>query len=56
MLNAEQAAARLGVTVRQLNRYQADGLITPVQRVKRGRRQFTERSVDQLLADQQSTP
>jgi hypothetical protein len=48
VLTAEEAAARLGVTVRQLNRYQAAGLITPIQNVPRGRRQFTEESVDQL--------
>jgi DNA-binding transcriptional MerR regulator len=47
-MTAQEAATRLGVTVRQLNRYQAAGLIRPVQNVPRGRRQFTEESVDQL--------
>lgn len=48
MLTAQQAADRLGVTVRQLNRYQAAGLITPVQKMSRGHRQFTEQSVNEL--------
>ena len=48
MLTAKDAAARLGVTVRQLNRYQRAGLIAPVQNVPRGHRRFTEESVDQL--------
>lgn len=47
-MTAKEAADRLGVTVRQLNRYQAAGLIRPVQNVPRGRRRFTEESVDQL--------
>lgn len=50
MLTAREAADRLGVTVRQLNRYQMDGRITPVQNTPRGRRQFTEESVDALRA------
>jgi DNA-binding transcriptional MerR regulator len=48
VLTATEAAARLGVSVRQLNRYQAAGLITPAQNVPRGRRQFTEESVEKL--------
>lgn len=48
VLTAKEAADRLGVTVRQLNRYQQAGLITPRQNVARGRRQFTEESVEQL--------
>jgi DNA-binding transcriptional MerR regulator len=58
VLTAAEAATRLGVTVRQLNRYQAAGLITPRQNVPRGRRQFTEESVDALqrsLNDQPAT-
>jgi DNA-binding transcriptional MerR regulator len=58
VLTASQAATRLGVTVRQLNRYQQAGLITPVQNVPRGRRRFTEESVDALrrnLDDQPAT-
>jgi DNA-binding transcriptional MerR regulator len=47
-MTAKEAADRLGVSVRQLNRYQAAGLITPVQNVRRGRRQFTEQSVEAL--------
>lgn len=54
MLNAREAAARLGVTVRQLNRYQTAGLIAPVQNVPRGRRKFTEESLDQLQRDLQN--
>jgi len=57
-MTPNEAAARLGVSVRQLNRYQAAGLIRPVQNVPRGRRQFTEESVDQLqrnLSDQPAT-
>jgi DNA-binding transcriptional MerR regulator len=38
------------VSVRQLNRYQAAGLIRPVQNMPRGRRQFTEQSVEELRA------
>lgn len=49
MLTAAETAERLGVTVRQLNRYQAAGLITPVQTVRRGRRQFREEDVAKLL-------
>lgn len=56
VLTAQEAADRLGVTVRQLNRYQAAGLITPVQRVPRGHRQFTEQSVEQLRRQQQDQP
>lgn len=48
MLTAQEAADRLRVSIRQLNRYQAAGLITPVQNVRRGRRQFTEQSVEKL--------
>jgi DNA-binding transcriptional MerR regulator len=56
VLNPPEAAARLGVTVRQLNRYQQAGLITPVQNVPRGRRRFTEDSVDALLRRLQDEP
>lgn len=56
VLTAKEAATRLGVSVRQLNRYQAAGLITPVQNVKRGRRQFAEESVEKLRAAQQDQP
>jgi DNA-binding transcriptional MerR regulator len=49
-MTAQQVADTLGVSVRQLNRYQAAGLITPVQNVPRGRRQFTEESVERLRA------
>jgi DNA-binding transcriptional MerR regulator len=48
VLTAQEAADRLGVSVRQLNRYQQAGLIAPVQNVPRGRRRFTETAVDQL--------
>jgi DNA-binding transcriptional MerR regulator len=56
VLNAQQAAERLGVTVRQLNRYQAAGLIAPEQNVPRGRRRFTEQSVERLRADLNDQP
>lgn len=56
MLTPQEAAERLGVTIRQLNRYQRAGLITPVQKVPRGHRQFTEQSVDDLRAAQQDQP
>ena len=56
MLTAQEAADRLGVTVRQLNRYQRAGLITPVQNMPRGRRLFTEFSVEQLRRRQQDQP
>jgi excisionase family DNA binding protein len=49
VLTAKQAAERLGVTVRQLNRYQAAGLITPTRITPRGRRRFTETDVDSLI-------
>lgn len=48
MLTAREAAQRLGITVRQLNRYQAAGLIAPQQNVRRGRRRFSETDVDAL--------
>jgi len=51
-----EAATRLGVSVRQLNRYQAAGLIRPVQNVPRGRRQFTQESVDSLQRQLNDTP
>ncbi len=54
-MTAQEAANRLGVTVRQLNRYQQAGLIRPVQNVPRGRRQFTEESVDQLQQQLRTT-
>jgi DNA-binding transcriptional MerR regulator len=56
VLTPQEAATRLGVSVRQLNRYQRAGLITPVQRVKRGHRQFTEESVEKLRRAQQDQP
>jgi DNA-binding transcriptional MerR regulator len=58
VLTAREAAEQLGVTVRQLNRYQQAGRIAPVQNTPRGRRQFTEESVEQLRRwrDEQSEP
>jgi DNA-binding transcriptional MerR regulator len=56
VLTAQEAADRLGVTVRQLNRYQAAGLIKPTQNVRRGRRLFTEQSVEDLRRTQQDQP
>jgi hypothetical protein len=56
VLTAKETAARLGVTVRQLNRYQRAGLITPQQNVPRGHRQFTEESVDALRRSIDGTP
>jgi|1186.fasta_scaffold906807_2 DNA-binding transcriptional MerR regulator len=47
-MTAKEAADALGVSVRQLNRYQAAGLIRPVQNMPRGVRQFTEESVQKL--------
>lgn len=52
-MTAKETAERLGVSVRQLNRYQAAGLIVPVQNVPRGRRQFREEDVDRLQASLQ---
>lgn len=56
MLTPQEAADRLGVSVRQLNRYQAAGLITPVQRVTRGHRKFTETDVEKLRRAQSDQP
>jgi len=56
VLTAKEAADRLGVTVRQLNRYQKAGLIRPTQNMPRGRRLFTEQSVEQLRRSQQDQP
>ena len=42
--------------MRQLNRYQAAGLITPTQNVRRGRRQFAEDAVEKLRDNQQDQP
>lgn len=49
MLTAKEAADRLGVTVRQLDRYVAAGLIAPMQTVARGHRKFDAEKVDKLL-------
>lgn len=56
VLTAEQAAQRLGVSVRQLNRYQQAGRITPQQNMPRGRRRFTEAAVDALAATLKDQP
>jgi excisionase family DNA binding protein len=56
VLTPKEAAERLGVSVRQLNRYQAAGRITPVQNVPRGHRRFTEESVEKLRRAQQDQP
>ena len=48
-LTAKEAADRLGVSVRQLDRYVADGLIAPLRATPRGRRQFDSEAVDRLL-------
>lgn len=49
LLTAKQAADRLGVSVRQLDRYVADGLIEPRRATPRGHRKFDEGEVAALL-------
>jgi excisionase family DNA binding protein len=53
-LTAAQAAARIGVSVRQLTRYVAAGLISP-ERTPGGHRRFSSEDVDALLARQTTT-
>jgi hypothetical protein len=47
-LTAKQAAERIGISTRSLNRYQADGLISP-EYLPRGYRRFRAADVDALL-------
>jgi len=49
MLTAKEAADRLGVSVRQLDRYVADGLIAARRPTPRGHRKFDATEVDALL-------
>lgn len=49
MLTAKEAADRLGVSVRQLDRYVAEGLIAARRPTPRGHRRFNETEVDALL-------
>lgn len=47
MLNAKDAAARAGISVKTLDRYQSRGLIRPTY-TPGGRRRFAEEDVDAL--------
>lgn len=47
-LTAREAADRLGVSVRQLDRYVADGLIAPRRPHPRANRRFVTTEVDAL--------
>lgn len=47
-LTAREAADRLGVSVRTLDRYVADGLIAPRRPTPTARRRFIAREVDDL--------
>jgi excisionase family DNA binding protein len=49
-LTAQQAADRLRVSLRQFERYVADGRITPHRAAPRGRRLFIPADVDAILA------
>jgi excisionase family DNA binding protein len=53
LLTPKEAAARLGVSVRTLDRIQADGRIAPVRHAagKGVRRRFDAADIDQLLKD-----
>lgn len=50
-LTAKQAAERIGIGLRSLNRYQADGLISPVY-IPGGYRRFRPEDVDALLKEE----
>jgi excisionase family DNA binding protein len=52
------AARRLGVSVRTLDRYVADGRLTPTGRTAGGHRRFDVEAVDRLKAelDEQTPP
>jgi excisionase family DNA binding protein len=54
-LTAEQAAARLGVSVRTLDRYVAAGLIRARRATPRAHRKFVADEVDRLLDTEAST-
>ena len=47
-LTAKQAAERIGISIRSLNRYQALGLISP-EYLPKGYRRFRPEDVDALL-------
>jgi len=49
MLTAKETADRLGVSVRQLDRYVDAGLIKPRQPMPRAHRKFDAEEVDALL-------
>lgn len=48
LLTASQASARLNISVRTLDRYQANGLVAP-QHLPSGYRRFTIEQVDALM-------
>jgi excisionase family DNA binding protein len=55
-LTAEQAATRLGVSVRTLDRYVAAGLIRARRATPRAHRRFVADEVDRLLDTEAPTP
>lgn len=50
-LTAKEAADRLGVSVRQLDRYDARGVTAPVQRVPGGPRRYDADAIDRLARE-----
>lgn len=50
-LTAKEAASRLGVSVRQLDRYDARGITAPVQRVPGGPRKYDAEAIDRLARE-----
>ena len=50
-LTAKEAAERLGVSIRQLDRYDAAGVTTPIQRVPRGPRKYDADAIEKLARE-----
>ena len=49
MLSTGQAAKRLGVSVRTIDRWKADGRLVPITRSQSRQQRFSSRDVDALL-------
>lgn len=50
-LTAKEAAEHLGVSVRQLDRYDTQGVTKPVQRVPGGPRRYDADAIDRLARE-----
>lgn len=55
-LTAREAADRLGVSIRQLDRYDAAGITHPIQRMPGGPRQYDTEAIDRLAREGVATP